>query len=118
MGKLKSALWDDKELKFEGADEIMMDLIGHLFLTLQMMRVKEEAERTYAFTDNDAAVDSFIRMVGGDQKAYDMSFSLNPPFGQMVRDMVGPRLEAEQQDKMAARLKKGEDERITWGLSD
>src|SRR3546814_15738351 len=42
LGKLKSALWDDKELKFEGADEIMMDPLGHLFLTLQMMRVKEE----------------------------------------------------------------------------
>lgn len=38
IAKLKTALWDDNEasLQFEGTDEILRDLIGHCFLTLQM----------------------------------------------------------------------------------
>ena len=37
MGKLKTALWDGHEEKLvsEGVDEILRDLIGHCFLTLQ-----------------------------------------------------------------------------------
>lgn len=34
--KLKSALWDDKELIGESVDEILHDLIGHALLILHM----------------------------------------------------------------------------------
>lgn len=36
--KLKAGLWEDKELTTEGIDEILLDLIGHCFLTLEMRR--------------------------------------------------------------------------------
>lgn len=36
--KLKAALWEEKELTTEGIDEILLDLIGHCFLTLEMRR--------------------------------------------------------------------------------
>lgn len=40
MIKLKAALWDGNEsqLTTEGVEEILMDLIGHCFLTLEMRR--------------------------------------------------------------------------------
>lgn len=40
MMKLKAAMWDDNEAQLvsEGVDEIIMDLIGHCFLTLEMRR--------------------------------------------------------------------------------
>jgi hypothetical protein len=124
MSKLKRAMWDGEELEFEKTEEVISDLIGHLFLTLHMMRVKESAERLSVYNSDDAAVDAFIKMVGGEKKAYDMSFSLNPPFGQMVRDKIGPLLEDQsdqdpeywQQEQAARRLKRGTDERIASGL--
>lgn len=50
IGKLKTGLWDDKEhlLTSESVDEILLDLIGHCFLTLRMRgrAVTEKAEET------------------------------------------------------------------------
>lgn len=46
MMKLKIGLWDGEEEKLtsEGVDEILMDMIGHCFLTLAMrQRAKQEA---------------------------------------------------------------------------
>jgi hypothetical protein len=37
MGKLKRALWDGVELEGEGPKEIMMDLVGHIFIILDKM---------------------------------------------------------------------------------
>lgn len=37
IGKLKNALWDGRTLKGEQPREILMDLIGHAFLTIAML---------------------------------------------------------------------------------
>lgn len=43
--KLKKALWDGGELVAENEVEILNDLIGHCFLTLDMLRQKNGGER-------------------------------------------------------------------------
>ncbi|QNO12870.1 hypothetical protein SEA_SHAKENBAKE_53 [Streptomyces phage ShakeNBake] len=145
MIKLKRAMWDGEQLDFEDTDEIIKDLISHLFLTLHMFGLQREAEQAYVYTEDDAAVDAFFRMVGGDaENALKMSGVLTEPFRTLVRDrattMLGEQqAEAEyaasmsdgedrkpsmhdwaakQQAEMAERLKRGTDERIAWGLSD
>lgn len=71
MLKLKRALWDGELLEFEGADEVIMDLIGHLFLTLYMIRFREDTERQRLFGKEDDAtfVDKFIDELGGPEQA-------------------------------------------------
>lgn len=119
MSKLKRAMWDGEELEFEKTEEVISDLIGHLFLTLHMMQVRESADRLAVYNSNDAAVEAFIDMVGSHQKAYDMSFSLNPPFGQMVRDRIDPVVhEHKLQEQMAKRLDQGEKERVSQWLDE
>lgn len=46
MIKLKRAMWDEDEsvLNTEGVDEILMDLIGHCFLTLEMRKRARSGE--------------------------------------------------------------------------
>lgn len=46
IGKLKTAIWDGNEHKLvtEGVNEILMDLIGHCFLTLHMRQLEQEQE--------------------------------------------------------------------------
>lgn len=95
MIKLRRALWDGESLAFEGVDEIINDLIGHLFLTRRMLEMKDEAEREYAYNEEDAAVDAFIRMVGGDyERAYKMADMLTPPFGELVKAKTRQHLDA------------------------
>lgn len=55
IGKLKTALWDKKpeQLTSEGTEEIIQDLIGHLFLTLQCLRRDEEAAKTPSLPISD-----------------------------------------------------------------
>jgi len=104
MIKLKRAMWDGEELDFESTDEIISDLIGHLFLTLHMRAMKEEANRVYAYSEDDAAVDAIFRMVGGDaSKAYQLSYGLTPPFGDMVRARASKQMEDDAREEMAAR---------------
>lgn len=43
FGKLKRALWDGKALTGEQPDEIILDLIGHAFLTLYFLEKEQEA---------------------------------------------------------------------------
>lgn len=40
MGKLKTGVWDDNQsaLVSEGVEEVVLDMIGHCFLTLQCLR--------------------------------------------------------------------------------
>jgi len=40
IGPLRRALWDGEELTQEGPDEICRDLIGHAFLTIDMIQQK------------------------------------------------------------------------------
>jgi hypothetical protein len=37
VGKLKRAIWDDQELRGEQPREILLDLVGHCFLTIASM---------------------------------------------------------------------------------
>jgi len=62
MGKLKTAMWDGHEDKLvsEGVDEILMDLIGHCFLTLQ---IREEERQ---ILDKERLADSGVAGVDED----------------------------------------------------
>ena len=96
IAKLKKSMWDGEELLFEGTDEVIMDLIGHLFLSLNMLRVKEEAERVYAYNEDDAAVDAFFRMVGGDPRAaLAVASVLHPPFRELVSNRAKEMMAAD-----------------------
>ncbi|QKY78596.1 hypothetical protein SEA_DRYAD_58 [Streptomyces phage Dryad] len=110
MIKLKRAMWDGEELDFEDTDEIIKDLISHLFLTLHMFGLQREAAAAYIYTEDDAAVDAFFRMVGGDaENALKMSGVLQVPFKDLVRERAHKML-AEEQMEHAASLSDGEDE--------
>lgn len=106
IAKLKKSMWDGEELLFEGTDEVIMDLIGHLFLSLNMLRVKEEAERVYAYNEDDAAVDAFFRMVGGDPRAALGAASvLNPPFRELVILRAEREMAADAAERIATEAK-------------
>jgi hypothetical protein len=109
MIKLKRAMWDGEQLDFEDTEEIIKDLISHLFLTLHMFGLQREAEQAYVYTEDDAAVDAFFRMVGGDaETALKMSGVLKPPFRELVRERAHKML-GEEQAEHAASLSDGED---------
>lgn len=109
MIKLKRAMWDGEQLDFEDTDEIIKDLISHLFLTLHMFGLQREAEQAYVYTEDDAAVDAFFRMVGGDaENALKMSGVLDQPFKDMVRERAHKML-ADEQSEHAASLGDGQD---------
>jgi hypothetical protein len=38
MGKLRLAIWDGQELHGEQPEEILMDLVGHILITLDKLR--------------------------------------------------------------------------------
>lgn len=66
MLKLKRGLWDDEPMNFEQPEEICLDLIGHLFLTVQMLREKDRAEREAVF--GDGSMDDVRALVNGHLK--------------------------------------------------
>lgn len=102
MIKLKRAMWDGEQLDFEDTDEIIKDLISHLFLTLHMFGLQREAEQAYVYTEDDAAVDAFFRMVGGDaENALKMSGVLQQPFKDLVRERAHKMLSEEQAEHAA-----------------
>lgn len=111
MIKLKRAMWDGEQLDFEDTDEIIKDLISHLFLTLHMFGLQREAEQAYVYTEDDAAVDAFFRMVGGDaENALKMSGVLKEPFRTLVRERATNMLSEQQAEaEHAASLSDGED---------
>jgi len=111
MIKLKRAMWDGEQLDFEDTDEIIKDLISHLFLTLHMFGLQREAEQAYVYTEDDAAVDAFFRMVGGDaENALKMSGVLAEPFRTLVRDRATTMLGEQQAEaEYAASMSDGED---------
>ncbi len=41
--KLKKALWDGQDLGFESAEEVCMDMIGHLLMTIHMLRQEDDS---------------------------------------------------------------------------
>jgi hypothetical protein len=41
--KLKKALWDGQDLGFESAEEVCMDMIGHLLMTIHMLRQDDDS---------------------------------------------------------------------------
>lgn len=101
IAKLKKSMWDGEELIFEGTEEVLMDLIGHLFLSLNMLRLRDDAERMYAYTEDDAAVDAFFRMVGNDPRsALAACLVLNPPFRELVSERAQKEIAADQAETM------------------
>lgn len=112
MLKLKRAMWEGEALDFEDTDEIIKDLISHLFLTLHMFGLQREAEQVYVYNEDDVAVDSFFRMVGNDaEDALKMSGVLQQPFKDLVRERAHKMLKAEQAEH-AASLGDGEDKPV------
>lgn len=39
-GKLKDALWHGKRLEFETLEEVLMDMIGHCYITIARLRLE------------------------------------------------------------------------------
>lgn len=95
IGKLKTALWDDNEaaLTSEGVDEILLDLIGHAFLTLWMRadtvrnaapgsRVIGGATTNLSALATAAAPDPFDRVVGIDDP------TISPELRSVLQDQI------------------------------
>lgn len=116
MIKLKRAMWDGHDLDFEDTEEIIKDLISHLFLTLHMFGLQREAEAAYIYTEDDAAVDAFFRMVGGDaENALKMSGVLQAPFKDLVRERAHKMLADERTEAMALEAEGGFDREEAQG---
>lgn len=78
MIKLKRAMWDGHDMAFEGLEEIISDLIGHLFLTKYMLVLKEEGDREVAYSGStDSFVERFISELGGPEQALRLSGALS-----------------------------------------
>lgn len=98
MLKLKRSLWDGDQLQFEDSDEVIMDLIGHLFLTLDMIRFKEQTDRSHAFSDLSTSefVERFISELGGPEQALRVSATLSEALSSRVtnrcREMLGDNI--------------------------
>lgn len=98
MLKLKRSLWDGDQLQFEDSDEVIMDLIGHLFLTLDMIRFKEQTDRSHAFSDLSTSefVERFISELGGPEQALRVSATLSEALSSRVtdrcREMLGENI--------------------------
>lgn len=62
IGKLRTALWDGKELQGEQPEEILMDLIGHCLLTIDLIREggKESGERTQLTAEERRALRTWL----------------------------------------------------------
>lgn len=98
MLKLKRSLWDGDQLQFEDSDEVIMDLIGHLFLTLDMIRFKEQTDRSHAFSDLSTSefVERFIAELGGPEQALRVSATLSEALSSRVtnrcHEMLGDNI--------------------------
>lgn len=99
MIKLKRALWHGEELAFEGVEEVIQDLISHLFLTQYMLRTKSAAERAYVYGDEDSSIDWLIEQVGGHHAAYNLAEELPKAFANKVRQRCLPVLKEQESVK-------------------
>jgi hypothetical protein len=106
--KLKRVLWDNEGLEHEQVDEVLLDLIGHCFLTLQLLQhseMGEAAEREWVYgNDPISAVSKFIEQCGGPRetlKVLQVLPSGDSPFMQQVSKHV-------QDILMVDRLEAGE----------
>lgn len=60
---LKKAMWDGEELGFEGKREILMDLIGHCFLSVALIdRADKLAAQARAAGPHESAEDYLVRV--------------------------------------------------------
>lgn len=65
--KLKKALWDGQELAQEQPEEILHDLIGHCFLTLDLLREeKAKSVTSFSFSFKDVNPEAIRVMMGGE----------------------------------------------------
>lgn len=98
--KLKRALWDGDDLEFEGVDEVVLDLIGHLFLTLYMLRTKERVEREHAYSvmSTDEFLDKLIEEYGGPAQASMRANILGTDLANRLIARCGQALTYDRQD--------------------
>jgi hypothetical protein len=94
MIKLKRSMWDGEELGFEDEEEIIQDLIGHLFLTLYMKRMANEVEREHAYStmSTDEFLDRLIDEYGGPEKAMSISNVLGTDLANRLVARCGMRI--------------------------
>jgi hypothetical protein len=45
-GKIKDALWHGRQLQFESIEEILMDMIGHCYITIARLRLEGDPNVT------------------------------------------------------------------------
>jgi hypothetical protein len=125
--KLRRFMWEGETPEFEGVEEVIHDLISHLFLTLFMINMSSDAEREYVFAeDSKEFIDDFIGLYGGPRNAINMTGGMSSHLAQLVNERCVKLLkkerkaiskeeaaERERQDElMAIRLEKGERERL------
>lgn len=93
MIKLKRSMWEGEDLGFEDEDEIIMDLIGHLFLTLHMKKMARAVEREHAYSpmSTDDFLDALIDRHGGPQKALSMVAVLSTDLSNQLAARIGKR---------------------------
>jgi hypothetical protein len=86
MSKLKRAMWDGEQLEFEGTEEVISDMIGHLFLTLYMLRLREETDRSHVYSSDstDVFVNRLIDELGGPEQALRVSGALSEALSSQV----------------------------------
>jgi hypothetical protein len=86
MSKLKRAMWDGEQLEFEGTEEVISDMIGHLFLTLYMLRIREETDRSHVYSPDstDVFVNRLIDELGGPEQALRVSGALSEALSSQV----------------------------------
>lgn len=102
MIKLKRSMWDGEELKFESTGEVIKDLISHLFLTLHMMGLQEEARDEYIYSGDDKAALNFVNMFDDDSKAFNLAAELPEELRKKVQAIVIKRAK----DQAAQRAEK------------
>lgn len=98
MIKLKRSMWDGEDLAFEDEEEIIMDMIGHLFLTLYMKRKASEVERDHAYSSmsTDDFLDKLIEEYGGPKKAITMTGILGTDLANRLATRCGALMEEER----------------------
>ena len=117
MIKLKRAMWEGESLKFEGLEEIIGDLIGHLFLTLHMLELQKSGHDEYIYGDDTKAADTFIRMVGDGAKAFNLAAELPDEFRRLVQEKVVEDAKVKGREEKKASLRSHLEKTYGDGLS-
>jgi hypothetical protein len=102
--KLKRVMWDNQGLEHEQVDEVLLDLIGHCFLTLNLLshsEMGEALEREWVYGNDPAsAVSTFIEQCGGPQATLAVIDAMpRSSFAAQVNRRVQEILQAERMER-------------------